>query len=223
MVSGRPDLMTVFGRANSSNVQALLWGMEEMGLAYERVDCGEGYGGLGTPEFLAMNPHGRIPVVQLEDGQALFETGAILRYLAGRFGAEAFWPSDPVARAQVDMWAEWAKHEVVGAFTGPVFWRAVRTRPEARDEDAIARSSVAFEAALERGLQQAGDGFLCGPDLTLADIQFGHVLYRYHDAGLARRRVPGFAAYYARLTARPAYRKAVMVSYDALRNTFGKT
>lgn len=214
-------MLTVYGRATSSNVQALLWGMEELGLVYRRVDCGEVYGGLEDPAFLAMNPHGRIPVLQLEDGRALFETGAILRYLAGRYGAGAFWPEDPVARAQVDMWAEWAKYEVAAAFTGPVFWRSVRTRSEARDHAAIERGIVAFETALERGLRKAGQGFLCGPDLTLADIQFGHVLYRYVDAGLVRRDVPGFGAYYARLTARPAYRKAVMVSYEALRNTFG--
>lgn len=214
-------MLTVFGRATSSNVQALLWGMEELGLEYRRVDCGEVYGGLEEPAFLAMNPHGRIPVLQLEDGRALFETGAILRYLAGQHGAETFWPSDPLARAQVDMWAEWAKYEVAAAFTGPVFWRSVRTRPEARDLAAIARATAAFEAALERGLRQAGDGFLCGAALTLADIQFGHVLYRYVHAGLAQRAVPGIAEYYARLTARPGFRKAVMVSYAPLRNTFG--
>ncbi len=214
--------LKVYGRATSSNVQALLWGMHELGLAYDRVDCGEVFGGLDSDSFRRMNPHGRIPVLELEDGRALFETGAILRYLAGIAGQGAFWPEDPVARAQVDMWAEWAKYQVAGAFTGPVFWRTVRTHAQARDPVAIARATETFEAALETGLAQVHEGgFLCGAELSLADIQFGHVLYRYQDAGLARRALPGLADYYERLTKRPAYQTAVMVSYDTLRDTFG--
>ncbi len=216
-------MLTVYGRATSSNVQALLWGMEEMGLACDRIDCGDGFGGLDTPEFRAMNPHGRIPVLKLEDGRALFETGAILRFLAGTVADDGVWPADPVRRAMVDMWAEWAKYEVAGAFTVPVFWRAVRTRAGSRDDTAIAAATEVFEAALERAMMQAAaqGGFLCGPALTLADIQLGHVLYRYVDAGLGRREIPGLETYYARLTARPAYRRAVMVSYEVLRDTFG--
>lgn len=213
---------TVYGRATSSNVQALLWGMEELGLAYDRLDRGEVHGGLDTAEFRAMNPHGRIPVLQLPGGEALFETAAILRHLASVADDDRFWPADPVARARVDMWAEWSKYEVAAAFTGPVFWRAVRTRPAYRDAKAIARATDRFEAALARGMALvAPGGFLCGADLTLADIQFGHVLYRYFDAGLARREVPGLSAYYDRLTERPAYRHTVMVPYDKLRDTFG--
>ncbi len=93
---------------------------------HTRLDYGENYGGLDTPEYRAMNPHGKIPVVTVGD-DALFETSAILRYLAGLHGSEAFWPSDPMARAQVDMWADWAKNDVAEGFTWPVFWRVVRT------------------------------------------------------------------------------------------------
>ncbi len=211
----------VFGRATSSNVQALLWGMEELGLGYDRVDCGEVYGGLDTPEFRAMNPHGQIPVLQLPDGRALFETGAILRYLANAAPPSAFWPDDPVARAQVDMWAEWAKYQVAERFTVPVFWRAVRVKPQFRDAQKIAEATERLEAALETGMRQIAEkGFLCGSALTLADIQFGHVLYRYFDAGLGRREIAGLRAYYERLAERAAYQRSVMVSYDVLRDTY---
>lgn len=208
----------IHGRATSSNVQALLWGMEELGLAYDRIDRGESYGGLDTAGFRALNPHGRIPVLQLPDGRGLFETGAILRYLAGQHGTDPFWPRDPVARARVDMWAEWAKYQVASAFTVPIFWAAVRRPESERDLDAIADATTRFEDALATGMAEiAKHGFLCGADLSLADIQFGHVLYRYFDAGLAQREIPGLSDYYTRLCTRPAYRKAVMVPYDALR------
>jgi len=213
-------MLTVYGRATSSNVQALLWGMEELGLGYTRLDYGEIHGGLDTPGFRAMNPHGLIPVLQVGD-TALFETGAILRYLATVHGADSFWPADPLARAQVDMWAEWAKYEVASAFTGPVFWRNTRTAPERRDPALIRRNLDRFEAALALAEPRLAEtAYLCGDTLTLADIQFGHVLYRYFDTDLDRLDLPALAAYYARLAERPAYQKTVMVSYDILKDTF---
>ncbi|MEM6577479.1 MAG: glutathione S-transferase family protein [Pseudomonadota bacterium] len=212
--------LVVYGRATSSNVQALLWGLEELGLPYERLDFGEVYGGLDMPEFRALTPHGQIPVLKVGD-TAIWETPAILRYLATAHGDDSFWPSDPFERARVDMWAEWAKHSIAEAFTVPVFWNAVRTCRENRDEALIARNLSAFEAELakaERCLSQ--HAYLCGASLSLADVQFGHVLFRYYDAGLAQADLTLVRSYYQRLSARPAYQRSVMVSYAALRDTF---
>ena len=212
-------MLTVLGRATSSNVQALLWGLEELGLSYERLDYGENYGGLDTPEFRAMNPHGKIPVLKVGE-RALFETPAILRYLAEVHGSEGFWPRDRLARAEVDMWAEWAKHDVAEAFTGPVFWRVVRT-PKARwDLPAIETAVDDLERQLEIAEARLSTrSFLCGDALSLADIQFGHVLYRYFDIEIERRALPAVRVYYERLTARPAYQSTVMISYEVLRDT----
>ncbi len=212
-------MLTVLGRATSSNVQALLWGMEELGLSYERQDYGENYGGLDTPEFRALNPHGKIPVLKVGD-RAIFETPAILRYLAEVHGTETFWPPEPVARATVDMWAEWAKHDVAEAFTGPVFWRVVRTPRERWDGDAIRKSVDALESQLAIAeARLATRPFLCGEALSLADIQFGHVLYRYFDIEIERRALPAVRTYFERLSARPAYQSTVMISYEVLRDT----
>ena len=211
----------VYGRATSSNVQALLWGLEELGLDYERLDYGEVHGGLDSPEFKDLTPHGKIPVLTV-DGTPIWETPAILRYLAARHGGETFWPHDPLMRAEVDMWAEWAKHSVAEAFTGPVFWRHTRTKPAFRDPELIAANVASLEDELARAEPRLSrTAFLCGADLTLADIQFGHVLYRYFDIDIARTDLPAVRAYYDRLATRPAYQKTVMVSYEALRNTFG--
>jgi glutathione S-transferase len=81
-------MLTVWGRRSSSNVQALMWCIGELGLSYRRHDdAGHIYGVTDTPAFLAMNPNGTVPVLRDGDGQPLWETGAILRYLAGRYGA----------------------------------------------------------------------------------------------------------------------------------------
>ncbi len=213
-------MLKLYGRATSSNVQAVLWALQELGQNCERIDVGGKFGGLDTPEFRAMNPHGHIPVLLHDKTPAIFESGAILRYLGAVFGAAPFWPADPAERAQVDKWAEWAKIEVANNFTRPVFWRVVRTPPARHDKPAIRAAVDRLERELALADRQlAQSSFLAGDALSLADIPLGHILYRYFDIDIDRRDLPHLRAYYQRLTERPAYRDTVMISYDSLRNT----
>lgn len=211
-------MLTVWGRRTSSNVQALMWCIGELGLPYRRIDAGHRHGGTDTPEFLAMNPNGTVPVLRDGDGAPLWETGAILRYLAARHGDDRFWPADPVRRAQVDKWAEWAKINIAMGFTAPVFWRVVRTAPRDRDPTAIAAALGTLQPFLAIAeAQLSRHAYLAGEDFTLADIQFGHVLYRYFDIAIARADLPALRRYYDALAQRPAFREHVMVSYEELR------
>jgi glutathione S-transferase len=217
-------MLHVWGRRTSSNVQALMWCIGELGLPFVRTDVGHKYGGNDTPEFLAMNPNGTVPVLRDGDGSQagppIWETGAIMRYLCNRYAPEAFWPRDPEARAQVDMWAEWAKINVTLGFTAPIFWRVVRTAPDRRDAAAITAAITALARAFDIAERQLETRYhMCGPHLTLADIQFGHVLFRYFDIDIARPSHPAIQRYYERLKTRPAFREHVMVSYEDLRVT----
>ncbi len=211
-------MLTVWGRKSSSNVQALMWCIGELGLAHERIDAGFKYGITDTPEFLAMNPNGTVPVLRDGDDEPLWETGAILRYLATQYGDDTFWPKDVRHRAQIDKWTEWAKINIALNFTGPVFWNAVRTAPALQDEKAINAAVAALGAKLDIAESQLGrHRFLAGDRLTLADIQLGHVLYRYFDIDIQRPVHPRLERYYENLTERPAFREHVMVSYEELR------
>lgn len=211
-------MLTIWGRKTSSNVQALMWCIGELGLSFERIDIGHKYGGNDTPEFLAMNPNGTVPVLRDGDGEPLWETGAILRYLANRYGSAPFWPPDLEARTQIDKWAEWSKINVAMNFTGPIFWRVMRTAPQDRDEAAIERAIGILGNKLDIAETQLGcHAYLAGDKFTLADIQFGHVLYRYFDIAIDRPERPVLQRYYDRLTERPAYREHVIVSYRELR------
>ena len=90
-----------------------------------------------------------------------------------------------------------------------------RERSPAAIRDAIRildRYLEIAENALARG------AYLCGDDFTLADVQFGHILYRYFTVAIERRARASLEPYYQRLVARPAYREHVMVSYDELRS-----
>ena len=210
-------MLTVWGRQSSSNVQAVLWCLAELGVDHERVDAGFVYGVVDTPEYRAMNPNGTVPTVRDGDGPALFESGAILRYLASRYASEPFWPAEPRARAQVDQWAEWAKQNVALYFTAPVFWQTVRVPAARRDPAAIAAAVERLEGKLRiADARLAERRFIAGETLTLADIQLGHVLYRYFDVPIERAPLPRLRRYYEALAERPAYREHVMVSYAEL-------
>jgi len=192
-------VLTVRGRKSSSNVQAVLWCIAELDIEHERIDAGFTYGVIDTPEYPAMNPNGTVPTVR-DGGPALWESGAILRYLASSYGTETFWSRAPRERAQVDKWAEWSKVNVAASFTEPVFWRVLRTPAARRDPIAIRAAVLDCERALEiADARLARSDCLAGDDLTLADIQLGH-LRRYHDM----------------LTERPSYRSTVMVPYAEL-------
>lgn len=210
--------LKVWGRKTSSNVQALMWCIGELGLEHIRHDIGHVHGGNDRPEFLAMNPNGLVPVLQDGDDQPIWETGAILRYLAGRYGSDCFWSAAPGARAQVDKWAEWAKINATLNFTGPVFWRVVRTAPSQQDPAAIKAAIVKFGSVLDIAeAQLATNAFLAGPDFTLADIQFGHLLFRYYDMVIDRPSHRHVERYYDGLTGRAPFQEHVMVSYEPLR------
>lgn len=211
-------MLTIWGRRTSSNVQAAMWAVAELGLQHIRHDAGHLYGVVDTEAFFALNPNRTVPVIE-DDGIApLWETGAILRYLGRTYGSDILWPSEPAAQTEVDKWAEWAKLNVAQAFTVPVFWQVVRTAPKDRDPTALTRAleRLAVKLAIaEEQLQR--QMFLAGDRFSLADIQLGHILYRYFDIDIERPKWPALEAYYARLTERPAYRDHVMISYEELR------
>jgi len=211
-------MIEVWGRKTSSNVQALMWCIGELGLDYQRYDIGHKYGGNDTPEFLAMNPNGTVPVIRDANGIVIWETGAILRYLAEKYGADAFWPQDITARVEIDKWAEWAKIGVAMNFTGPVFWMVVRTAAKDRNPQALQLALQVLSKKLDIAEAQIKKhGYLAGKSFSLADIQFGHILYRYFDIEITRPSYPFIEQYYKQLQQRPAFIKHVMVSYEELR------
>ncbi|WP_371255951.1 glutathione binding-like protein [Ruegeria sp. 6PALISEP08] len=141
-----------------------------------------------------------------------------MRYLANAYGNQAFWPRDTARQAEVDKWAEWAKINIAMTFTVPVFWQVVRTPKAEQDQHANKHAVAALEHKLALADAQLSEGaFLCGADLTLADIQLGHILYRYYDIDISRAELPNLRRYYKMLADRPAYQTHVMISYDELR------
>jgi glutathione S-transferase len=209
-------MLKVWGRRSSFNVQKVMWLIGELGLEHEHIDAGGSFGGLDTPDFLAMNPHGRVPVIR--DGEVTaWESHAILRYLAARHGGQ-FWPNDPAARAPVDGWMDWSQTALQPDFLNGVFWGFYRT-PEAKRNwpainAALARCARDFEK-LDRLL--AGRPFLLGDALTLADITAGTSLYRYFELEIERPALPQVERWYRALQQRGPFREHVMIPFGELR------
>ncbi|KAL4893255.1 glutathione S-transferase [Aspergillus ambiguus] len=211
-------MLEIWGRRDSANVQAIMWCIAELNLPYKRHDVGHRYGGNDTAEFLAMNPNGTVPVLRDGDGEPLWESGAILRYLAHVYGSDEFWPKDPMARAKIDKWAEWAKVTFEQAFAVPIFWQVVRTAPSKQNHAAIREAIARLDRILDIAeAQLSRQTFLAGEVLTLADVQFGHLLFRYFTIEIERKERPCLQRYYEALVERPTFREHVMVSYEALR------
>jgi glutathione S-transferase len=101
-------MLTVYGRKSSFNVQKVMWLIGELGLVHKHIELGGAYGGLDTPEFRAMNPHGRVPVVD-NNGTIVWESHAILRYLAACYNHGQFWSEDAAQRSLSDRWMDWSQ------------------------------------------------------------------------------------------------------------------
>jgi len=208
-------MLKVWGRKSSANVQKVLWLLGELGLAHEHIAAGGPYGGLNDPKFRAMNPNGLVPVIE-DDGLILWESNAILRYLASRHGG-ALWPESPRDRAPIDQWVEWASTTFQPAMVG-LFWSYWRTPEKDRNWDTI----KSFEQKAATLLQMldgilAARAHIANDSFTLADIPNGVHLYRYYTMGLEVPKFVHVEAWYARLRERPAYATHAMVSYEELR------
>src|SRR6201992_845319 len=102
-----PGHIIIWGRVNSVNVQKVLWCLHELDLTYERIDAGMAFGRNHEPEYLAMNPNGRVPT--LVDGNCvLWESNSIMRYLVRAYRPQSpLYPQVPKVRAGVDRWLDW--------------------------------------------------------------------------------------------------------------------
>lgn len=210
-------MLKIWGRRNSQNVQKPMWLLGELGLAHAHVDAGGKFGVVDTAPFRAMNPNGKVPVIQ-DGALVLWESLAIVNYIAAKYGRDSsagkFWSDDPAVRAPAEQWMYWAATTLQPAFINGIFMAYFRT-PEAQRNRQQIENGVAMVGGLLELLdaQLAGKDYILGAQLSLADIAVGVNLYRYFEIDLPKPAIANVRAYYERLKARPAYREHVMVSF----------
>lgn len=203
-------MLKLWGRNNSSNVQKVIWTLEELGLPYTRVDIGGPFGGTSTPEYRAMNPLGVVPSLE-DDDLALFESNVICRYLCNAHAPNTpIYPADPKGKARVEMWMEFQQT----AHNRPqsiVFQGLVRIAPEKRDNAAIAQA-IAETANIWRILDArlAKHPYIAGDFFSLADIVYGMHAYRWLTLDIPGRPVlEHLNTWYAVMNLRPAFARHV--------------
>lgn len=200
--------ITIWGRANSVNVQKVLWCLSELDLAYERIDAGMAFGRNRDPEYLAMNPNARVPT--LVDGDyVLWESHSIMRYLVLAYRPDSpIYPDAPKRRAAVDRWLDWVLSTVQPA-DRPVFWALVRMPPEQRDMVAIQKDADAEAQVWEiADAQLATRRFLEGDDFTIADIAVGAFARRWlRVEGIRKPQLPNLDRWFAELESRTGFQR----------------
>jgi len=203
-------MLKLWGRVNSINVQKVRWALAELKVPHERVDAGLQFGVVNEDSYRRMNPNGRVPTID-DDGLVLWESNAIVRYLAAKHGSGTLWPGDLRTRADSDRWMDWTSTTLQPAVT-PVFWGLIRTAPDKRNmaeiEDGIKKSNEGF-AILDSAL--AGRDYVAGAGLTMGDIPLGTFVYRWYRLPVQRQRHPNVEAYFERLQKRAAFRENVMI------------
>jgi glutathione S-transferase len=202
-------VLRIWGRSNSINVQKVLWCCEELDIRYQRVDVGGPFGGNKEPEYLQLNPNGLVPTIS-DGGFVLWESNAIVRYLAAKHGMGTLCPEDLAERADADRWMDWQLGTLWASFRA-AFVGLIRTPPEKRDRANIARAIRKTAGNLDLlDAHLAGRDYVTGPSLTVADIPLGVTAYRWFTLDIERPAMPNLEAWYERLRARGPYRAIVM-------------
>jgi glutathione S-transferase len=200
-----PDRLRIYGIARTRAFRAL-WIAEELGLDYQHLPIEIGEAGARAPEFLALNPNGRLPFI-VDDGFVLFESLAITLYLAKKHSYGRLYPDTLQGEAKAWQWSFWAIAEVD---RGVNIWslHAVRLPPAERDarrrDEALAVLAAPFRVLDAAVAEQP---YLLGDEFTVADLNVAAVISRAVDMDLSA--VPKLKAWLTRCLDRPAARAAL--------------
>jgi glutathione S-transferase len=197
-------MLRIYGVARTRAFR-VLWVAKELGLDYEHVPIEIGPAGAKKPEYLAINPNGRLPAID-DDGFTLWESLAITLYLAKKHATGRLYPATLEGEAKTWQWSLWALNEVD---RGVNIWslHAVRLPPADRDPQKLAEALKVIAGpfkVLEGALAERP--YLIGPDFTVADLNVAAVISRAIDMDMAE--TPRVGAWLRRCLERPAAREA---------------
>lgn len=199
-------MMTLY-TANTPNGQKATIALQELELACEVRLLNLGAGQQHAPEFVAMSPNHKIPLL-VDDGQAIFESCAILIHLADKAGR--LLPKDGAARSTVLQWL-FLQVASVGPMLGQLWW--FRHACTERNEQALER--YGNEVRRLYGVYEqrlASSAYLAGDDYSIADIATWPWLASHTELGLDMTAYPAISAWLARIAQRPATLRGMAIA-----------
>lgn len=202
-------MLRIWGRLSSINVQKVVWAADELGIAYERRDAGGAFGIVSTAEYRRMNPNGLVPVIE-DDGFVLWESNAIVRYLAARFRSGVLRPKDHRGLAMAEQWMEW-QQQSFAPHVVTLFVNTVRSLPENRNPAAVAMAEKqAAQAIVIADQWLARHDWFAGTAFSFGDIAMGALLWRYMGLEISKPDMPNLRGWLSALERREPFRNTVM-------------
>jgi glutathione S-transferase len=199
-------MLKILGRKTSGNTQKVLWCCDELGLPFAREDYGRGFGNNHTPEYLALNPNGRVPTI-IDDGFVLWESNAIVRYLCKKHGIGTLCPAELPRQADMGRWMDWQQTTLRPRFHALHDALRASVLPDEATLDSLKKPLDEAWQILDN--QLARQPFIAGAQLTMADIPFCYIVNRWSRMPIERLGLNNVKAWYERLCERPAFRRNV--------------
>ena len=189
-------MLTIYGDGKSGNCLKVKWTAEKLAIPYRWHELDVLRSETRTPDFLALNPAGQVPLVILPDGRALAQSNAIIVHLAE---GSALIPAAPYDRAKMFEWLFWEQYSHEPYVAVARFQMAYLGKPrEELDPKLVERGKAALQR-LEDALEDTA--FLVGDQVSLADVSLVAYTRVAHEGGFDLAEVPRVVAWIGRVEA----------------------
>jgi glutathione S-transferase len=200
--------MIIYGHPMSQHVRRIQMLCEEISTPYSfqpiALDKGEQY----TEEFLEKNPNGKVPVVD-DNGFVLWESHAIMRYIADKNKARKWYPTEPKARAEVEKWLDW-NHTRLNPEVSTIVMNTIIFGDKG-DKHAVEMAKQSLEKilpVLERTLQS--QDYLSGPEPMISDLSVVSTISHLEMCNCDLSGYPAIDSWYKNLKRRPSFTKTAL-------------
>ena len=198
-------MLRIWGRLSSINVRKVVLAARWLGIAFERTDAGHEFGIVKTPEYLARNPNGLVPLVE-DDGFTLWESNVIVRYLCAKHSPGQLYPQGLAPRFDAERWMDWQQTTFNPAGRG-AFVQLMRTPPDKQKSEVVTQSIGSTEPLLDvLDAHLARQAFMAGDAFTMADIPLACEIHRWHGLPLQRPARPHLEHWYQGILSHAAAR-----------------
>jgi glutathione S-transferase len=195
-------MLKLYEYASSGNCYKIRLLLNQLGIAYERVPTDILAGASRTPEFIAMNPVGKTPVLEIQPGQYLAESNAIIYYLAD--GTE-FLPSDLWERAQVMQWLFFEQYSHEPNIATVRFWMSIAKIAEQKRAAIAQKQELGYLALQVMDNHLVTHDYFVGNRYSIADISLYAYTHVAAEGDFDLSKFPAILAWFDRIVRQPNY------------------